>query len=83
MNFNRHNFFSTGDDNDQITSDLHVQILNLCKENEEQYTSESMNVPMKKRCGVGDLANITKDAMCYCTERSSSATGTVLLCTPE
>ena len=30
---------------------------------------------MKKRCGVGDLANITKDAICYCTERSTDATG--------
>ena len=59
----------------QVTPELHKRILKLCKENETVAQSQSLAVPLKKRCGVGDLNNITKDALCYCTERSGKAVG--------
>ena len=72
-NFKADECICPGDE--EVTTEQHLEILKLCYEYETQYASNSYNVPMKKRCGVGDLANITKDAICYCTERSTDATG--------
>jgi hypothetical protein len=63
-----------------ISPEIHKQILDLCYQEEERsnITHASMNVPMKERCGVGSLQNITKASMCKCTERSQKATGDLL-----
>lgn len=58
-----------------VTDSLHKSILEVCYEGETQYSQSSMSVPMKKRCGVGALNNITKENICYCSERSDRATG--------
>ena len=62
-----------------MNPDNHKKILALCYKEEEggNITYASMNVPMKKRCGVGSLDNITKANMCKCSERSQRATGKV------
>ncbi len=61
-----------------VTPELHKKILELCYEEEEKQEPKihaSMSVPMKKRCGVGALNNITKENLCYCTERKNAAAG--------
>ena len=65
----------------EVTPEIHKQILELCYKEEERanITHASMNVPMKERCGVGSLGNITKASMCKCTERSQKATGNLLI----
>ena len=60
---------------DGVTQELHKEILNLCYEEEKPQINSFMSVPMKKRCGVGALNNITKENICYCTERTSGAAG--------
>ena len=59
---------------DGVTEEQHIEILNVCYENETLHQAASMNVPMKKRCGVGSLDNITLENICYCSERSEAAT---------
>ena len=59
----------------ELTEQQHKEILELCYWEEEQFSAASMSVPMKKRCGVGSLENITVENMCFCTERTSDAAG--------
>lgn len=59
-----------------VTQSLHRKILELCYDFDVNPSAASMSVPMKKRCGVGNLKNMTKENLCYCTERTDEATGT-------
>lgn len=59
----------------ELTKEQHKDILDICYEEEDLQTRASMNVPLKKRCGVGALNNVTKENMCYCTERKDAAAG--------
>ena len=60
---------------DDVTEEQHLEILKLCYKEEEVKSYNYMNVPIKQRCGVGSLDNITKSNMCFCTERSNQAAG--------
>ena len=58
----------------------HKEILELCyweEAEKDMPSAASMSVPMKKRCGITTLESITKENMCYCTERSNSAAGKI------
>ena len=60
---------------EQVNPEKHQEILKLCFEEEKLYQVDDKNVPMRKRCGVGSLDNVTKENMCDCTERTSQAAG--------
>ena len=60
-----------------LSEQQHKEILELCYWEDEDFnvSAASMSVPMKKRCGVQTLESITKENMCYCTERTNQAAG--------
>ena len=69
--------FCLGDS--RLTKEQSKSILDTaCRSFAPRFSSSSMAVPLKQRCGVTDPDNPSKLNLCYCSEKNDNAAGSIL-----
>jgi hypothetical protein len=61
-----------------IDPEKSLEILEKVCRGRQREIKESKIVPLKDRCGVKSLSNITKDNMCICSEDNDNGVGELL-----